>query len=349
MNELECRQLSLGSFGAHSMVSATVSNSIARAAAVIGATWAALVLPAPIFPAQANSQPEPIVAFTVYSLALGREPWVTDGTRQGTRMLRDIVPGWGESFPSTFTWVGDGRFTFIATDGVTGHELWISDGTADGTHLLRDIQNGAGSSQPSKLYPLGNGQFLFSADDGLRGRELWTTDLTRQGTRPLKNIRSAEQGSDPQLFTALGTGRYVFSAHDGINGVEPWVTDGTRAGTRLLRDLNPGSDSSNPAEFTDLGNGHMVFNANVNQIWITDGTRKGTKLIRQLPFIIPKPGIPTSTSPVGFVSLDLGRAMFAADDGEHGLEPWITDGTTAGTRMVRDITKGLKGSKILSL
>lgn len=39
-----------------------------------------------------------------------------------------------------------------------------------------------------------------------------------------------------------------------------------------------------------------------------------------------------------------GRVYFSANDGIHGKELWVTDGTTAGTRLVRDINPGRQGS-----
>ena len=39
-----------------------------------------------------------------------------------------------------------------------------------------------------------------------------------------------------------------------------------------------------------------------------------------------------------------GRLFFAADDGMAGLELWTSDGTAAGTRLVKDIDPGIAGS-----
>ncbi|MFO1076302.1 MAG: hypothetical protein U1E73_01090 [Planctomycetota bacterium] len=38
------------------------------------------------------------------------------------------------------------------------------------------------------------------------------------------------------------------------------------------------------------------------------------------------------------------RLFLAADDGIHGLEPWISDGTAAGTRLLMDLAPGLSSS-----
>ena len=38
------------------------------------------------------------------------------------------------------------------------------------------------------------------------------------------------------------------------------------------------------------------------------------------------------------------RHLFAAADGEHGTELWVTDGTAEGTRMVIDMVAGPESS-----
>ena len=53
----------------------------------------------------------------------GIEPWVTDGTVQGTRRLRDIAPGGESSYPRSYTRLGD-RIFFSAYDETLAGQLW---------------------------------------------------------------------------------------------------------------------------------------------------------------------------------------------------------------------------------
>jgi len=102
--------------------------------------------------------------------AHGAELWTSDGSRSGTRMVRDIRRGVKGSGPLRLAVAGDAVY-FSARDGRHGRELWRSDGTASGTRLVADI-NTRGSSGPRGIRDLG-GLPLFTADDGIHGRELW--------------------------------------------------------------------------------------------------------------------------------------------------------------------------------
>ena len=73
----------------------------------------------------------------------GYELWVTDGTAEGTQLLKDInvgpgsfIGGWNNQFV-----LGD-RIIFDANDTTHGVELWVTDGTTEGTMLLSDVSPG---------------------------------------------------------------------------------------------------------------------------------------------------------------------------------------------------------------
>jgi len=57
---------------------------------------------------------------------------------------------------------------------------------------------------------------------------------------------------------------------------------------------------------------------------------------------------PTSGSNVAEITCVDGLVYFRANDGVHGQEVWVSDGTTAGTRMLKDINVGSGGSTPVS-
>ncbi|MBP7588743.1 MAG: hypothetical protein KBA72_12390, partial [Thermoanaerobaculia bacterium] len=91
-------------------------------------------------------------------------------------------------------------------------------------------------------------------------------------------------------------------------------------------------------------NGLMFFfqndGANGRELWRSDGTALGTHMVRDLC-----PGSCGSRSwyrgPMATVGDHL---FFAANDGVHGLELWVTDGTALNTRMVIDLRPGWASS-----
>jgi ELWxxDGT repeat protein len=239
---------------------------------------------------------------------------------------------------------------FTANDGVHGNEPWVTDGTPGGTHMLLDVNPGPASGV-DKWFQVdfgaaADGHYVFTADDGQHGPELWVTDGTAAGTHLLLDIWPGSMGSAPYNvslplgFATLGDGRLVVGADDGVHGREPWVTDGTKAGTFMLADIRPGGEGGDPQQVTPLGDGRVVFLApdgvHGYEPWVTDGTLEGTHLVGD---ITPGPGPGGAIFP-GVASLGDGRMIFSYDDGVHGQEPWVTDGTEAGTFLLWDIAPG---------
>jgi ELWxxDGT repeat protein len=234
-----------------------------------------------------------------------------------------VAPTTKSSSPANFVRLGS-RILFAATTTDAGAELWSTDGTLGGTSMVRDIMPGSGSSSPRNFAAM-SGSLLFAASDG-RGDELWTTDGTAKGTRLIADICAGSCSSEPRPLFVLGN-ELLFSANNYILGRELWITDGTPVGTRLFKDLGPGTTSSSPSDFAVL-NDVVYFSAGA--LWKTDGTPGGTvKVTNQSAYSLRVAG---------------SRLFFPSSTADSGQELWVSDGTEAGTRMIRDIRPGANGS-----
>ncbi len=77
------------------------------------------------------------------------------------------------------------------------------------------------------------------------------------------------------------------------------------------------------------------------ELWRSDGTALGTFLLKDLcPGLC---GARTLTGPENAAALG-SRLIFSGNDGVHGAELWITDGTAVGTVPVRDLRPGADSS-----
>ena len=263
--------------------------------------------------------------------ATGAEPWVSDGTVAGTRLLKDICPGAGGNDPGLWANIGS-RVIFCAHDNVSGDELWITDGTANGTKMVKDIRPGTSDSAIWGISSLGN-QVVFRADDGTHGAELWGSDGTTQGTRLLADIEPGAASSLPGYFQSLG-GRCCFRATTSSQGSELWVTNGTSAGTKIVRDFRPGTASGlgvgDAMRFSATVGGRLFFQADDGtgySLWSTDGSSAGTRLVVD---------VDPSSNLVRINNLFKahGLVYFAGRRNPENREPWVSDGTAQGTRLL---------------
>ncbi len=256
------------------------------------------------------------------------------------QLVKDIRSGIGDAAASSLVNV-NGTMFFVANDGTNGLELWKSNGTAAGTVMVKDIRGGSGSSDPSSLTNVA-GTLYFTANDGANGEELWKSDGTTIGTVQVKNIRSGNSGSSPSSVTNLG-GVLYFAANDGTNGVELWKSNGTAAGTVMVKDIRGGSGSCNPSSLTNVA-GTLYFTANDGtngvELWKSNGTAAGTVMVKDI-----RPGgsyatdgylnYPYSSYPSELTNVS-GTLYFGADNGSNGRELWKSNGSAAGTVLVKD-------------
>jgi ELWxxDGT repeat protein len=223
------------------------------------------------------------VLFSARTATRGFELWKTDGTTNGTVMVRDIKPG-AEGSNISLATNYKGKLYFVADDGTHGKELWMSDGTFGGTMLVKDIRPGRYGSDITACIEMNNTLF-FVANDGTHGTELWKTDGTPDGTVMVKDINPGPANSGDLLSFGKLNGMILFPANDGVHGKELWKSDGTTTGTVLIKDINPGPQSSisvNDPQQIGSGNGIAYFNATDGisgyMLWKTDGSDAGTLL-----------------------------------------------------------------------
>ncbi|MFN8234116.1 MAG: ELWxxDGT repeat protein [Actinomycetota bacterium] len=306
------------------------SGLILRSAALLSVVGLLLTLPRPTMEARAPVlEPLPGTAyFPANDRQHGWELWASDGTAQGTRMVKDIRPGRGGRPPAPLIGV-DGVLYFAADDGQHGLELWLTDGTAAGTRMVRDIFPGEKGSFPDsgyRVYDAIGHAVYFAARDGVHGQELWRTDGTPDGTSMVRDIRPRRKGAGPFGLAHLGTTLHLF-ADDGVHGLELWESDGTKAGTVMVADIAPGSDGSQPFLST-AGSDRLYFTANDGrhgtQLWRSDGSASGTIRLTDLA--------PGATSILSNL-IPLGDEMYFTMC-VHDCSLWATDGSVGGTRSI---------------
>jgi ELWxxDGT repeat protein len=283
----------------------------------------------------------------------GAHIWTTNGTDAGTVPVTGTQTGLNNPNPLQLTVVDDILY-FTADTNATGRELWKTNGTPIGTQLVRDIRQGGSSSDPLSLVSVG-GQLYFTADEGLSGRELWTSDGSTLGTVLVADLK-ANGSANPTLLTDVD-GTLFFTADDGNQGraSELWKVSGQGETPQLVK-VFAGTRTTSLQSFAAI-NGDLFFSFQYNltstttamEFWKSDGTETGTVKVKSStldsnPGALIRGGINVSYNPeFSYVDVN-GTLFFAANDGLSGEELWKSDGTAAGTVLVRDINQGSTGS-----
>jgi ELWxxDGT repeat protein len=186
-------------------------------------------------------------------------------------------------------------------------------------------------------------------------------------------------GSDPQGLVANGATLF-FSANDGTHGRELWGSSGTVSTTSMIKDVNPGP--SDGVLSVIVANATTLFLGNdgkTTSVWRSDGTPSGTSGsgISVLPLDYYAPIIPLGSSALyetgdgvlrksdgtaaGTSALiSAGSSRFArvlavgntvyfsatATVALHQTALWKTDGSAAGSQLVKDTTSAAQAREI---
>lgn len=281
----------------------------------------------------------------------GVELWKTDGTESGTTLVKDINIGTAADGIEALLLGHDGYLFFEARVGNT-RDLWRSDGTEAGTVPYRDVCGGTykrpgGGYKKSDLI-FKDEKLYFkagSSDVTLIGDELWVSDGTPAGTVKVKHL--GFNSADAPFGLIEMNDQLFFSAGVALEGRGLWTSDGTDTGTVVLKTIvDDGTGGFNPSALRP-SNGYFYFRAYTpgsgHELWVSDGTEAGTVILKDI--------YPGAESGV-YDLYDMNNARFTADGkflfpaktAASGTELWISDGTTAGTQLLKDINPGSEGS-----
>ena len=145
--------------------------------------------------------------FSAFEEVNGGELWKSDGTAEGTVIVKDIWVGSDNgSYPANLTALGSTLY-FSADDGTNRRELWKSDGTGAGTSMVENINPNVGSGSSPMFFSASASTLFFRADNGTVGIELWALKLP---TPVVENPPTTPVTTTTASLAATGTSETEF-------------------------------------------------------------------------------------------------------------------------------------------
>jgi ELWxxDGT repeat protein len=269
------------------------------------------------------------IVFAQTTVTSGRELWRIDTTNNSVAQVADIAAGSapGLSFNPRFASTGSVAIFIATPDGVTP-SLWRTDGTSAGTYQIASSAPTPGD--PEFFAPAGAARVIYFLIAG-GVPQAWATDGSVAGTVQLP-IPGVVQG-DVHL---VGTHFYLSSFQGNSHMV--WRSDGTMAGTAMVSGLNPLNSPQAGSPLDVAGDESKVF------IRIPNTDELGGSLY------LYQPAAGTSEQVLSYslnarpqVGFDIftyvnGLLYFDNEDSVAGHEVWTSDGTAAGTHILKNIS-----------
>lgn len=304
--------------------------------------------------------------FTASDNLHGAELWKSDGTPEGTTLLKDINEGPIGSNPQSFFAYED-KLYFTATTGALGQEIWVSDGTAGGTKNFLDMATGPDNFFVSQWIIYKDDLIVLDRNNGFR-INLSTLTYECLLTSCYTGITGELFVKNGQLYLHNGYNGFLARYNDSAKTFEPFdfpnFTDieQTYVGEQtiyLFSNLNNDQTLFGKYDFTteefdslaswtvdrygkiEIGESleiaeQFFFSLNIypnssepsDELWVSDGTVEGTLLVRS-----------TQWSPhtyeselLNFVSYN--GLLYYVSNEVDGNTLWVSDGTAAGTHVV---------------
>lgn len=237
--------------------------------------------------------------------------------------------------------------TFRGEDGTYAGEIWVTDGSAASTQRLTSVPvDNTGDIQWFAAQASGSTYVGFGATSlfgTTAGNSLFP--MTTFPELPSSDARLDALTSDGQRLVAQLS--YDQTVHRAFEILDPIARTVTTIDADSYKPVRPKAAPGNDAPLVTADG--LFFGCR--------STRDGATFAED-PCVADASGIrlvsapdqhgPSASDPEHVVVAG-NRAYFYADDGVHGRELWVTNGTEAGTRMVKDLTPGPDSSRFSSI
>ncbi len=251
--------------------------------------------------------------------------------------VKDIHQGNASSMPFLLTQFKN-QIYFIVKDDSGKYSLWKTSGTTYTTKKIIQLETDNTFSYNQTL--IASSKYLYFINFNINSNEstIWRTDGTLEGTIQLvESVNNLQFNSDNLVL--LNDELYYTVYKSGI-ATQIWKTDGTINGAKQVTNIPYQSFYHRPKKLF-VHNGQLFFTYNANksvatQIWKLDNSAAGASMFADFE----EWGY---YEPMNFTSVD-SLLFFTMNQSTTGIELYVTDGTTQGTRMVIDFYPGPNSS-----
>lgn len=260
--------------------------------------------------------------------------WISDGTENGTKRLENLSSLQPIYRPETIG-LSSNSLYFSAFDESVGYELYKSNGLT--SNLIKDLNVQIHSDQNNLYYrdTLDN-HLYFTYNNNKNGLELWKTDGSSGNTSLFHEFtKGTSLNSDYQnwlwsnstKFDGLVSfqGKLYISANKQL-----YVSNGISKPT-ILATLQ--ANSSETLHLTKVND--KLFVTDSYKVWVINSSHLVTEILNTNSYY----SIPSEINThVG------GVFIFTMYTSNYGRELWRSDGTVAGTFLLRDLNTGTQNT-----
>lgn len=264
-------------------------------------------------------------AHSTYEYDYTEQLWVSDGTEEGTSILKNLPYDENSSLskfpePKKFNVINN-KLTFISNK----NELWITDGTEVGTVKIHQfgyweyIRGGIMSINDMIVFQVRDSGNYTKCD-------LWVSDGTSSGTVVLKGLIDERISTDGTFRVGSYqtnksfinfNNKVYFLTNDNL-----WATDGTETGTYIVKDFQP--EIVNDPFLEIFIHNDTIYFGSLGALYKSDGTTGGTVKVKDFePYFSPQ-----------YMRSIGGLLYFIQIDENSVPHIWQSDGTELGTFTV---------------